>query len=238
MGPVPNSTMRLNHYIAKTGFASRRAADKLIASGEVFVDGCKILEPFFQVKDNNQVKVSGKVLKLKQQIYLLFNKPKGVTTTLKDRHAEETITDFIPKGYQGVYPVGRLDKNSSGLLILTNDGDFCYRLTHPKFMVEKEYLVELAGFLEAGAIAAAKRGVKDEGELLNVKSIKIFKLGRQTTLCQAIITEGKKRHLRRLFKQLGYPVKELKRVRVGKFTLGNLKPGQYRLIRDTSHLKS
>lgn len=227
--------MRLNHYIAKTGLTSRRGADKLIASGEVFVDGCKILEPFFQVKDNSQVKVSGKVLKLKQHIYLLFNKPKGVTTTLSDKFAAKTVADFIPQKYSGVYPAGRLDKNSSGLLILTNDGDFCYKLTHPKFMVEKEYCLELKGLLGSSGQQKAKQGVRGEGEILKVKKIKVLKQSKEKTICQVIISEGKKRHLRRLFKQLGYPVKELKRVRVGSYLLGDLKLGQYRLIRDRSH---
>jgi len=199
-------------------------------SGEVTVEGKKVIKPFFQVKDSDRVKVSGKLVRVKELIYLLFNKPKGVTTTLKDRFASKTIADFIPEKYQGVYPVGRLDKDSSGLLILTNDGDFCYRLTHPKFSVEKEYLVELRGSLTVSGRQRAKRGVRDEGELLRVRKIKVLKKDKETTLCKAIISEGKKRHLRRLFKQLGYPVEELKRIRVAEFSLGNLKPGEFRLL--------
>lgn len=219
--------MRLNLYIAKTGLASRRKADELIKSGKVTVNGSKVDQPFVRVNRDDQVRVSGKLLKPKEYIYLLFNKPKGVTTTLRDKFAVKTIADFIPKQYKGIYPVGRLDKNSSGLLILTNDGDFCYRLTHPKFLVDKEYLVELRGALTVSSCQKARKGVEDEGERLKVKKIKIVKKSQENTLCKVIVTEGKKRHLRRLFRQLGYPVRDLKRVRVGNLTLGNLRPGKY-----------
>jgi len=223
--------MRLNVYIAKSGLASRRKADSLISGGEVTVNGRGVNKPFYQVKENDKVRVSGKRLELKKHIYLLFNKPKGVTTTLNDRFAEKTIADFIPKQFQGIYPVGRLDKNSSGLLILTNDGDFCYQLTHPKFSVEKEYLVSLRGILTVSDRQKTKQGVRDEGELLRVKKIKVLRKDNENTLCKVIITEGKKRHLRRLFKQLGYSVGELQRVRMGSFSLGSLKPGQYKPFR-------
>jgi len=225
-----SSDMRLNLYIAKAGIASRRRADELIKSGKVTLNNRKVDKPFIQVGSDDTVRISGKLLKPKEYTYLLFNKPKGVTTTLSDKFAAKTIADFIPKQYKGVYPVGRLDKNSSGLLILTNDGDFCYRLTHPKFLIEKEYLVKLKGALTVSDRQKAKIGVKDERELLTVKKIKVLKKSQDNTLCKVIITEGKKRHLRRLFKQLGYPVIELKRLRVDKLTLGNLRPGKCRRL--------
>lgn len=224
--------MRLNLYIAKTGLASRRKADDLIKSGKVMVNKHKINQPFFQVNDGDEVRVSGKLLKLKEYYYFLFNKPKGVTTTLSDKFAAKTIADFVPEKYRGVYPVGRLDKDSHGLLILTNDGDFCHKLTHPKFSVEKEYLVNLKGILTVSDCQKAKRGVRDEAEQLKVKKIKILSKNKEVTLCKVVISEGKKRHLRRLFKQLGYPVQDLKRVRVGDLILGDLKPGKCRAIKN------
>lgn len=222
--------MRLNLYIAKSGIASRRSADELVSLGKVTVNGSLANRPFVQVSDSDEIRISGELIRPKEYTYLLFNKPKGVTTTLNDRFASKTVVDFIPTKYKGVYPVGRLDKNSYGLLILTNDGDFCYKLTHPKFSVEKEYLVELKGVLKVSEKQKAKQGVRDAGELLKVKKIKVFSGGKGNTLCEVIISEGKKRHLRRLFKRLGHPVLDLKRVKVGNLGLGNLKSGKYRVL--------
>ncbi|MCF7908769.1 MAG: rRNA pseudouridine synthase [Candidatus Omnitrophica bacterium] len=222
--------MRLNLYIAKSGIASRRSADQLVSSGKVTINDCRVDKPFIKVRDNDQVRVSGELIKLKEYSYLLFNKPKGVTTTLSDRFANKTVVDFIPKKYHGLYPVGRLDKNSHGLLILTNDGDFCYKLTHPKFSVEKEYLIKLRGALKFPDRQKAKQGVRDAGDLLKVKKIMMLSRDKENTLCKVIISEGKKRHLRRLFKQLGYRVLDLKRVRVGGLVIGSLKTGKYRIL--------
>ncbi|NQT28686.1 MAG: rRNA pseudouridine synthase [Candidatus Omnitrophica bacterium] len=224
--------MRLNLFIAKSGYISRRKADGLIKEGEVKVNNKKILKPFLQVSNKDKVEVGGKALRLKEHIYILFNKPKGVTTTLSDKFAFKKVIDFFPRKFKGIYPVGRLDKQSSGLLILTNDGDFCYRLTHPKFSIEKEYSIELAGQISFGDCQRAKNGLNQDGEHLKVKSIRVLSSPENKTLCKVVISEGKKRHLRRLFKALGFPVRELKRVRIGRLVLGSLKTGEYRLIRE------
>jgi len=225
--------MRLNLFIAKSGYCSRRKADALIKKGLVLVDGKKTVEPFFDVKEGCKVKVEGRFVAPKSYVYVLFNKPRGVTATLSDRFAEKKVVDFLPKELKGVYPVGRLDKNSSGLLILTNDGPLCYELTHPKFCVEKEYLVELEGELSEADFRRVKKGVRDEGELLKIDSVKMLRKGR-TCLYGVTVHEGKTRHLRRLFKSLGFKVRNLKRVRVGKTALGSLKAGQYRLVKRSS----
>ena len=222
--------MRLNLFIAKSGYTSRRGADCLIKSGKVEVGGKKVFEPFFKVEDSDEVKIEGKLLSLKKHIYIAFNKPKGVTTTLRDKFALKKVVDFFPKKFKGIYPVGRLDKQSRGLLILTNDGDFCYRLTHPKFSVEKEYLVGLKGELTLRDRQRAKRGCWVEGEYLKVKSVKVLEKKENKTLCGVVVTEGKNRHLRRLFRSLGFGVWEIKRIRIGRLTLGSLAPGKYKLI--------
>ncbi len=222
--------MRLNLFISKTGYASRRKAGQLIEEGKVKVNDFKVCEPFFQVKEKDKIKVSGKLLEARKHIYILFNKPKGVTTTVCDRFAKQKVLDFIPKKFNGIYPVGRLDKESCGLLILTNDGDLCYKLTHPKFSIEKEYLLKLAGNLTSYECRKAKKGVKSEGEHLKVDYIKILYRENDKSLCSVVICEGKKRQLRRLFKALGFIVKEIKRVRIGKLALGSLKSGEYRQI--------
>ncbi len=222
--------MRLSLFIARSGYTSRRKADCLIKGGKVKVNNQEALKPFLQISDKDKVEVEGKILRLKEYIYILFNKPKGVTTTLSDKFAFQKVIDFFPKKFKGVYPIGRLDKQSSGLLILTNDGDFCYRLTHPKFSIEKEYLVELKGEMSSGDCQRAKKGLASEGEHLKVKSTNVLSVKGNKTICKVIISEGKKRHLRRLFKALGFLVIELKRIRVGRLALGSLMVGKYKLM--------
>ena len=163
--------MRLNLFIAKSGYASRRKADCLIKGGKVKVNNQETLKPFLQVSNKDKVEVEGKVLRPKEHIYILFNKPKGVTTTLSDKFALKKVIDFFPRKFKGIYPVGRLDKQSCGLLILTNDGDFCYRLTHPKFSIEKEYLVELKGQISSNDCQRAKKGLNLDGEHLKVSRL-------------------------------------------------------------------
>ena len=222
--------MRLNLFISKSGLTSRRKADVLIKEGKAEVNGVVVKEPFFEVSQEDKVKVSGKPLALKEYIYIVFHKPRGVTTTLSDRFATKKVIDFIPKKFKGIYPVGRLDKDSSGLLIMTNDGDFCYRVTHPRFSVEKEYLAKVAGTLGPAECREAKIGVQDMGELLRVKEIKALRKTKSESLLKVIITEGKKRHLRRLFEKIGLRVLTLKRVRVARLVLGNLGEGKFRLM--------
>ena len=218
--------MRLNRFIAKSGVCSRRKADLLIKTGKVSINGRKVIEPFFDVKLVDQVKLDNKTLKFQEFAYVLLNKPKGVTSTLSDRFAAIKVIDLLPDKFKNLYPVGRLDKASCGLLLMTNDGDLCYKLTHPKYSVEKEYWVELDKVIGPGECRKAKRGVRDEADLLRVKDIKPLK----GLLYKVIVSEGKKRHLRRLFKALGFRVKGLTRVRMGRLKLGSLALGKYRVL--------
>lgn len=222
--------MRLNKYIAQAGMVSRRKADKLIKDGKVRIDKRLVVEPWYQIKGDQDVRLNGKPLKEKEFFYLILNKPIGVVTTLKDRFASSTILDCLPSKFKGVFPVGRLDKDSEGLLVLTNDGDLCYRTTHPKFRVEKEYLIEVKGELKPADLKKAQSGIKDETDVLKVKKALIETKLKGITRLRAIVVEGKKRHLRRLFARLGFPVVSLKRVRIAGLTLGNLKPGRCRIL--------
>jgi len=219
--------MRFNLFVAQRAGISRRKADALIKEGKVRLNGKVANEPFVQVSDKDCVEFEGETLKRQKKIYIIFNKPKGVTTTLSDRFAEKTVLDCLPSEYKGVFPVGRLDKDSKGLLILTNDGDFCYRLTHPKFEVEKEYLADVMGIVTAQDCSKALAGVEDEGDILKVKRIKILKAENGTSVCAVTATEGKKRHIRRIFKNLGHMVCDLKRVRIGALLLNKIKGGEY-----------
>ena len=145
--------MRLNLFIARSGYTSRRKADALIKEGRVKVNRRPVKQPFFQVTAKDEVKVEDSLIAPQGGVYIIFNKPKGITVTLEDKFADKKIIDYLPrkfssncrsfKGGKRVYPAGRLDKNSQGLIVLTNDGKLCYRITHPKFAVEKEYFMKL-----------------------------------------------------------------------------------------------
>ena len=223
--------MRLNAFISKCGCCSRRKAVLLIKDGKVKVGGKVILEPWYVVQLGDAVSVNGKLLRAEEDnLYFIVNKPKGVTTTVEDAHALQKIVDILPKKHSRLYPIGRLDKDSRGIIILTNDGDFCYQLTHPKFEIEKEYVVTLKGPLDEHSLKSLKSGVFDEGDMLKVRSYSgIKKAGDHTTL-HVVIAEGKKRHLRRLFKALGNPVIDLKRIRIGDLRLGELPEGSFEKV--------
>ena len=222
--------MRLNVYIAKSGVASRRGADELIKAGKVRVDGVVIFEPFFQVRSDSRITLGDANVFLKEYVYLILHKPKGVTTTKKDRYAQKTIIDCLPSKYHNVFPVGRLDRDSTGLLILTNDGDFCHQLTHPKFEVEKEYLLTVSTKISKIDCQRALKGVRHQGELLAVKKISVLEVLNNKSKIRVVVSEGKKRHLRRLFKVLGCSVKDLKRIRVVQLKLGSMAAGEYRIL--------
>ncbi|MDD5495829.1 MAG: pseudouridine synthase [Candidatus Omnitrophica bacterium] len=220
--------MHLNIYIARAGFCARRKADALIKEGKVSVAGEVVREPWHEVGDRQTVTVNGRRVALEKNVYLIVNKPKGVTVTLEDKFAEKKITDNIPKRYGRVYPVGRLDKDSRGLILLTNDGDLCYRLTHPKFEVEKEYIVLVRGEIDEATAGRLKRGIESDGELLKVISLTVLGTKAGKTRVRVIASEGKKRHIRRLFDEVGITVLDLKRVRIGALALSGLEEGSFR----------
>ncbi len=221
--------MKLNLYISRSGYCSRRNAALLVKDGGVTVNGRIVTEPWVEVADKDAVKVRGKLLSAEKQMYVLFNKPKGVTATCEDKYAEQKITDLIPKRFGRLYPVGRLDKDSHGLIILTNDGDLCHRFTHPKFEIEKEYLVTIKGQVEESIIKKLEKGISDNGEVLKVKSAVISKSWPNRVQFDVVICEGKKRHLRRLFTALGCKVQDLLRIRIGRLNLSGLKDGKLRV---------
>jgi 23S rRNA pseudouridine2605 synthase len=222
--------MRLNKMIAQSGVCSRRKAEAFIKEGCVAVNGIIEHDPARTINPGDIVTFDGCPLEKKREVYLLFNKPKGVTTTLRDRFAAKKVIDFIPKRFGRLYPVGRLDKQSRGLLILTNDGEFCHRVTHPRYNIEKEYLVWVDGKVNVSQLMKLKKGVKDARDWLSVKYAVIEKHLRTHTKVRVVVSEGKKRHLRRLFARNGLSVFDLQRIRIGTITLGRLKEGRYRII--------
>lgn len=222
--------MKLNLFISRSGYCSRRNAALFVKDGKVTVNGNIVKEPWYDVAQTDAVKVCGKLLAQEKQMYVLFNKPKGVTATCEDKFAEVLITDLIPKRFGRLYPVGRLDKDSHGLIILTNDGDLCHRFTHPKFEIEKEYLVTVKGEVDESIIKKLEKGISDNGEVLKVKSAVISKSWTNRAQLDVVICEGKKRHLRRLFTGIGYKVQDLLRIRIGKIHLGGLRDGKLKVV--------
>jgi len=222
--------MNLNAFISKSGFCSRRKAALLVKEGQVTVNGRVVTEPWYDVKAGDVVRSGAQTIASSREVYIVLNKPKGVTSTLDDRFAQKMIADLIPRKFGRVYPVGRLDRDSRGLIIMTNDGDLCHSLTHPKFEVEKEYVVTIKGEAEPSVIRRLKKGVEDEGDILKVKEAIIEKTFANKTAIKVVICEGKKRHLRRLFGRLGLDVVDLVRIRIGGFGLGDLRDGRFKIL--------
>ncbi|HNS32115.1 MAG TPA: pseudouridine synthase [bacterium] len=225
--------MKLNVYLARCGVASRRKSDELIKKGKVTINGRTVLEPFADVTESSDsVKVSGKTVGLQKMTYLALNKPLGYTCTLKDRFAEHKVTELIPPSMGKVFPAGRLDKNTSGLIILTTDGNFAQHLTHPSFEVEKEYEAEVSPLFDSRHLFLLRKGVAENGETLRASSGRIIRNfpKQDKSLISIVMKEGRKREVRRMFEKLRYSVLSLKRVRIGNVELGELEIGKYRQL--------
>jgi len=217
--------------LSHSGCCSRRNALEIIKSGRVFVNGKITPEPSYPVDaEKDRIFLDNKKITLKAKSYLMLNKPVGVTTTRSDRYAEVTVMDLLPKEYRHLYPVGRLDKDTEGLLLLTNDGDLAYRLMHPKFNVHKEYLATITKKLKDKDRLKLKKGVFIENKKTSPCRIKeLFKSVSHSDLTVSI-HEGRKRQIRLMFLSLGYKVIRLRRVSEGCLKLGALKPGKWRAL--------
>lgn len=222
----------LQKFIADTGYCSRRKAEELIRAGRVRLGG-DIAELGMQAAVGDLIEIDGKKIDLpKEKIYIIFNKPVGVTCTNRKFKNEKNVFAFLPKEFKGLHIVGRLDKDSRGLLILTNDGDFTLKATHPRFEHEKVYKIKVGSEkVEVGTDLIIKKlldGIDiGEGDGI-VRAKKVKYLG--GNLLEIVLTEGKKRQIRRMFKALGYEVVDLKRTAIGEIMLGNLKEGEWHFI--------
>ena len=215
--------VRLNKYIASCGYASRRKADDLISHGQVSVDGKKVTQLGTQIDpDHNRVFINGKLLKPKGFVYIKLNKPEGYTCTTKTFANEKNVLDLVEVP-EKVYPVGRLDKNSCGLIFLTNDGAFAHQLTQPRHNIEKEYKIFTQQKINPADLEKMRSGVSDEGEFLRLQNYKIL----APKHINVILTQGKKRQIRRLFAQFNYEITRLQRIRIDHWQLGSLVPGQW-----------
>lgn len=226
--------MRLQKYMAHCGVASRRKAEQMIAEGRVQINGEVVTFPGTQVREIDEVLVDGKRIAPEQHVYILLNKPKGVVSTSSDRHADQTLLDLI-HSHARLYSVGRLDKETSGLLILTNDGDLTFKLTHPSKHVTKTYRSTVRGKVEASALKCLRNGVSipmDDGSRYQTQSaeVEVAKENRGSTVLTIRISEGKKRQVRKMCAAVGHPVIHLERTAIGSLTDPSLKPGQWRYL--------
>lgn len=217
--------VRINKFIASTGYCSRREADKLVSEGRVFVNNYQIKELGTKIDDaKDEIRVGKKVLKPKKHVVIAFNKPKNIVCTKKATHGEKTIMELLPESLRHLNPVGRLDKESEGLLVLTNDGELALKLTHPKKHVEKEYIVTVKGKVEQRVIDAVEKGVKLIGFTTRPAKVKLVHAGDERSVLHIIIKEGKKRQIRDMMFSLGHRVKKLERIRIGKYVMDKKMP--------------
>lgn len=223
--------MRINKYIAQAGVASRRKADELIACGNVRVNGAVLKEPGYNVAEDDVVEVNGHRIQAEtKKVYILLNKPEGYVTTVSDDRDRATVMDLVEDVDARIFPVGRLDYNTSGLLILTNDGDFAYRLTHPKHEMPKTYRAWVSGVLSKEKCARLENGVDIGGYVTSKAKVSVIRGLPKSTIVDITIHEGKNRQVRKMFKAVGNPVQELTRIAIGNVRLGRLAEGHYRKL--------
>lgn len=219
--------MRLVRFMALAGVASRRKSEELIADGEVEVNGQIITEQGFKVSDSDKICFAGRELKIKKRTTVVLNKPSGYLCSASDPHAEKTVFDLVQIPNTRLFSVGRLDLNSEGLLILTDDGDLAAKLTHPRFQIKKKYLVKTEKNLSRNDLQKLEKGIKDDGEMLRAEKI-VFKKRNEYIF---ILTEGKKREIRRMVSAVKNRVLLLRRIAVGGLDLGNLPIGKWRYLK-------
>jgi len=223
--------IRLNKYIANAGVCSRREADALITDGQITVNGKVVTEMGHKVLPSDTVKYQGKLLKFEKLQYVLLNKPKGFITTMSDERGRKTVMSLVAKACdERIYPVGRLDRNTTGLLLFTNDGDFAKKLTHPSYQVKKIYQVELDKPLTKADFEAIIKGVELEDGLATVDELAVISEDNKTVGIEIHI--GRNRIVRRIFEHLGYQVEKLDRVTFGHLTKKNLPRGKWRHLTD------
>ena len=225
--------VRLQKYIAMSGTASRRAAEQLIDEGRVVVNGKKVTEQGVKVEIGcDTVEVDGILLKVNdKKIYIALNKPTGYVTTVKDQFDRPTVIDLVEKEiHTRVFPVGRLDYETEGLLLMTNDGDWANKVTHPKFESKKKYYAVLKGVLTIPELNKIRRGVVIDGKKTRPAECEIMEIDMGMTLVEITIHEGRNRQVRKMLEAVGQTVKALKRESIGIVELGNLPEGRWRYL--------
>lgn len=234
----PRAKVRLQKYLASCGVASRRAAEELIRKRLVMVNGELVTEMGCLVSalGNDKVTVDGKPIKPEELGILLLNKPKNMVSTLSDPEGRPSIGAYLTKKYSSYFPVGRLDWESEGLVILTNDGYLADILLHPRYQIPREYQIEVSGFVHDKAIKRLKDGVKLEDGIAKAIGVRLIERNQDFSILVLIVTEGRNRLVRRMMDYLGFPVAKLLRISHGPFRLGKIKTGQVQRLTEKEYL--
>lgn len=231
---------RLHKYMAQCGVASRRKCEEIVFSGRVKVNG-EIINNIVMIDDENDiVELDGKVIRLEEKkVYIIINKPTDIITSVKDQFQRKTVIDLIDIK-ERVFPVGRLDYDTSGILLLTNDGDVAYKMSHPSHEIDKVYEAEVLGHFSEKEIYSFKNGLQIEDYVTSPSEINIISEKKDVSLVEITIHEGRNRQVRKMCEKVGHPVLRLKRIKFGKLELGDLKPGEWRYLMDkeVEYLKS
>lgn len=228
-----NNLVRLQKFMAEAGVASRRASEQIIKDGKVKVNGEIVREVGTKINpDKDVVEVSGRRINKEIKTYLLLNKPEGYVCTNSDKHAEKTIYDLLPRDKK-LHSIGRLDKDTEGLILITNDGSLTQKLTHPSYQVNKTYSVIVNGNINRNEIDRLQKGVlieEDDGSVIKTApaKVKLLYRGKNTSAVEITIHEGRKRQIRKMIKAIGHRVIQLKRIKEGFLTLEGVKKGKYR----------
>ena len=228
---MKNSKVRLNKYIAACGYCSRRKADEYIEAGKVCVNGEIVSELGFMVSTKDKITIENKIIKPETLTYIRYYKPAGYITTMDDEKGRKTIYDILPEEVQNLKPVGRLDKDSTGLLILTNDGDFINDLAHPSIKVPKVYRVTAQGKLNLNDLEIMAKGIEIEKDKIAYADSRIIDFEGKNTVLEIVLYQGLNRQIRKMLDYIGHPVISLKRLSMGPIDLQGLKKGQFKYLK-------
>lgn len=229
---MTNSLERLQKVISQSGLTSRRKAEQLILDGKVKVNHKVVTTLGTKVSKHDEVTVNDIPIEKEKPVYYMLYKPRNVISSVKDDKGRKVVTDFFPDVTERIFPIGRLDYQTSGILLLTNDGEFAHLLMHPRFEIDKVYVAKLKGIPSRKELNQLQKGVQSDGELLKAIRSKVLSVDqhKKTSIVQMTLHEGKNRHIRRMMDALGYPVMKLKRETFGLLTLKGLMPGEYRAL--------
>lgn len=225
------SSIRLNKYIASSGLCSRRKADELIEQGVVYVNGKKVTELGYLVNEKDKVFVNQKLIRAVKHEYYRFYKPAGYITTCDDEKGRKTIYDLLPDNLYNLKPVGRLDKDSTGLLILTNDGDLINQLTHPSIKVPKVYIVTVNAKMHPHEFEQMAKGIEIEPNKMAYADVTLLECDNKHTMMQLVLYQGMNRQIRKMIEHLGYEVSSLKRIQHATIRIDGLKRGEFKPIK-------
>lgn len=233
--------MRLNKYIAQSGIASRRKADELTLQGNVKINGAVMKEPGYDVGENDTVEVNGRTIRQDaKKVYIMLNKPKGYITSADDEKDRPTVMELVSDIDERLFTIGRLDYNTSGMLLMTNDGDLAFKLSHPKHHIYKTYRARITGHISTERVAKLRSGVDIGGFVTSKAEVNVIKQVERSAIVEIKIYEGKNRQVRKMFAAVGNKVTDLERIAIGDLYLGHLMLGHYRKLtqKEIEYLKN